>query len=274
MYHKRSVGLHVPSFPLILYVQLSLSACVSEPSFTPSSICTFLSFFSLSEPSFLLFLYPYLPLLFLCKHFPFSASVFVSSFLRLPVPSFPHSSICTYLTPPLFVLPFPIPLSVSSSLSSLCLPFSASLYASLFLSSCVVYLPFSTSLSVHFYARHFLPRRRSRKCIPSAHWCLPTKLHDVICRKTVAQKSSYISKKQWHILWTTNVPSCATGMPSRVRRLGRRHRTVARYPALKDAGHPAKVSPCRWWHMLRNSKKLTSSTAFLHANQAVMKIVS
>ena len=164
-------------------------------------------------------------------HVLFSASV--------SVPSFSHSSVCTFLSQ--LICAFLSPL---------------------------LYLLFS------LYARHFFPRRRSRKYITSAHWYLPTKIHDVICRKTAILKSSYISKKQWDILKSTNVPSCATGMPSRVTRLGRRRRTVARYPTLKDAGHPAKVSLCRWWHMFRNSKKLTSSTAFLHANQAVMKIVS
>jgi hypothetical protein len=89
------------SFPL-LYLNLPLPALLFVPSF------------SLSEPFLLLFLYPYLPLLFLCKLLPFSASVYF--FPRSPVPSFPHSSICTFLSP------------------HLCLPFSASVYGPLFLS--------------------------------------------------------------------------------------------------------------------------------------------
>jgi len=139
----------VPSFPLILYVHLPFSACVSEPSSTPSSICTFLPFFSLTEPSFLLFLYPYLLLLFLCKHLPFSASVFVSSFLRLPVPSFPHSSICTYLTLPLSMPSFP-PSSICTFLSQLLCTFLSLLLCMHLCFSVPVYLPFSTCLSIRF----------------------------------------------------------------------------------------------------------------------------
>jgi len=139
----------VPSFPLILYVHLSFSACVSKPSFTPSYICTFVSFFSLSEPSFLLFLYPYLHLLFLYKHLPFSASVFVSSFLRLTVRFFPHSSISTYLTPPLSVPSFPQS-SICTLLSQLLCAFLSPLLCMHLCFSTPVYLPFSTSLSIHF----------------------------------------------------------------------------------------------------------------------------
>ena len=94
--------------------------------------CLYLHFFLFSTRTFFfLFLYPYLPLLFLCKHPPFSASVSVSSFRRSPVHSFPHSSICTFLSPPL------------------CLPFSASVMHLCF--SAPLYLPFSVSLSIYFF---------------------------------------------------------------------------------------------------------------------------
>jgi len=236
------------------------------------STFTFLSPYSLYAPSFLrlciwTFLYPvpylYLPFFYSNLSFSFSSTrTFLYSF-----------SVNTLPFPPLYLyLPF---------LSHLHIPFSA--FVPPFLRFCVctfvsqllfTFLSPLLYLFISLYARHFLPRRRSRKYIPFVHWYLPTKLHDVIRRKTKILKFSYISNKQWDILRTTNVPFCATGISSKVMRLGRRRRTVARYPTLKDAGHPAKVSACRWWHMLRNSKKLTSFTAFLHANQAVMKIVS
>jgi hypothetical protein len=236
-------------------------------SFSLFSICTFLSpplYLNLPLPA-PLFVPSFLP--FFYSNLPFSFSAIPTFFYSFSVSTFPFLPLYLYL-------PF---------LGHLHLPFSA--FVPPFLRFCVctfvsqllcTFLSPLLYLFISLYARHFLPRRRSRKCsyIPFVHWYLPTKLHDVICRKTIILKFSYISKKQWDILRTTNVPFCATGMPSRVMRLGRRRRTVARYPALNDAGHPAKVSACRWWHMLRNSKKLTSSTAFLHANQAVMKIVS